>query len=451
MSSNCVLLTIDSLRADHATGESGLMPTLNELAASGVSFSRAYANGYSTPISFPTLLTGTYANHHGGPAYMADERPFLASKLAAAGYETAAFQTNPHLRVEKNYDVGFGTFNDFDDEAGGLSRLRYLVTQNLDSDSRLYALLKRLYHLFRTTSGSADYAEAPTLNDRALDWLDGEWNRESPFFLWIHYMDVHYPFYPPEEFRQQVTDRTVPNGRAISLNGKMHEDGAELTAEEVADLRALYRGEVRYTDHHIGELLAGLRERDCFDDTLFLVTSDHGELFGEHGLFGHPPSGYEESYHVPLVARGPTLPEGRTVDAPATLLDVPPTVTEVLDIDGDPRWDGESLVPATRGEGTAEDGTAVLGDSRDVLACQTGEWRLVWWREVTNPGDPGNEWELRDLDVGQRVPLDDHEAVVERLRDRLQGFVERAEAADSVEAPDVDGTTEQRLEALGYR
>lgn len=450
MNANCVLLTIDSLRADHATAESGLMPNLADLAESGVQFSRAYANGYSTPVSFPTLLTGTYASHYGGSAYMAEDRPFLASKFADAGYRTAAFHTNPHLRVEKNYDVGFDTFNDFDDEAGGLSRLRYLVTQNLDNDSRLYALLKRLYHLFRTTSGSTDYANAPTLNDRALNWLDEEWSRDKPFFLWIHYMDVHYPFYPPEEFLERATDRSVPNSRAISLNGKMHEDGAEFSEDEVADLRALYRGEVRYTDHHLGRLVDGLRERDCFEDTVFVATSDHGELFGEHGLFGHPPTGYEESYHVPLVSCGPGIPDGHTVDGAVSLVDIPPTIAELVDLGGDSRWEGTSLAPAVRGQRELEERSMVLGDE-DVLACQRGQWRLVWWRQHRNPHDGDREWELWNILTEERVPLSEHTDTVDTLREELHDFIERARKVDAVDAPDVDETTEQRLEALGYK
>jgi len=447
MTKNCVLLTIDSLRADHTTDKSGLMPQLTEYAASGVQFTQTYSNGYSTPISFPTILTGTYADHYGGHGYMSNDRPFLATKFQTAGYETAGFHTNPHLRDDKNYDLGFKTYNDFDDEAGQLSKFRYFITQNLDSSSASYRLLKRAYHFFRTTSGSNDYTEAPKLNQKALTWLDEEHDDENPFFLWTHYMDVHYPFYPPDEF---LTDRSISNKRAISVNGKMHEENVDLSDTDADDLRALYRGEVRYMDHHIGELLDDLKERGLFDETVFIITSDHGELFGEHGLFGHPPSGYEESFRVPFVIFGPGIPDGQRVDQLGSLLDLPPTVADLFDLDADPNWEGESLLPYIQGDQETSEKGMYLGDT-DVLSYQTSEWRLIWWRTRDNPEQPDREWELRRLPECERVPLAEHEAVVDRFREKLKEYLDRTDDQEDLAEPAVDKTTEERLEALGYK
>ena len=449
MGQNFVLLTVDSLRADHATADSGLMPRVNEYTNDGVRFTRAYANGYATPISFPTILTGTYGDHYGGTGYMSEERPFLAAKFQAAGYDTAGFHTNPHLRDDKNYDVGFETYNDFDDEAGGLSQLRYLVTQNLDSNSVLYKLLKRGYHFFRTTSGSSDYTEAQALNRKALRWLDQERNDDSPFFLWTHYMDVHYPFYPPEEFLETVTDRSISKNRAISVNGKMHEEGATLSETDTADLQALYRGDIRYLDHHIGEFIDELKQRGLFEDTVFIVTSDHGELFGEHGLFGHPPSGYEESFHVPFFCFGPGIPEGKEIDDIASLLDLAPTVADLFDLGEDDRWEGKSLVPSLGGD--REEEHAMYLGNEDVLAYQNESWRLVWWRTMDNPEDPDREWVLWRLPECERVPIADQEALVERFREELETYISRTEQAEELAEPSVDESTEDRLEALGYK
>lgn len=448
MGTNFVLLTIDSLRADHAGSD--LMPNLTEYADGGVRFSRAYSNGYSTPVSFPTILTGTYASHYGGDGYMADERPFLASAFESAEYSTAGFHTNPHLRDEKNYDVGFETYRDFDDEAGDLSRMRYLVTQNLSSDAFLYKILKRLYHFVRTTSGSTDYTEAPKLNDRALQYLDEEYGGEEPFFLWTHYMDVHYPFYPPDRFLEQVSDRSISNSRAISVNGKMHEDDADLTEKDRKDLQALYRGEVRYMDHHLGEFIEALKERGLYEDTVFVVTSDHGELFGEYGIYGHPAAGYEENFHVPLVCFGPGIPEGETVEEMVSLLDVPPTVADLFELGEDDRWDGESLVPAIEGESRDGEKTVFLGDE-DVLSYQNESWRLVWWRTFENPVDPNEEWELWRLPECERVALDEHEDIVERFREQMYAFLDQMDDDETFEEPEVDEATEDRLEALGYK
>lgn len=450
MEKNCVLLTIDSLRADHATDECRLMPRLNEYTDSSVRFTQAFSNGYSTPISFPTILTGTYSDQYGGHRYMSDERPFLAATLQDAGYETAGFHTNPHLRDEVNYDVGFDTYNDFDDEAGDLSQLRYLITQNLDSDSTLYKLLKRAYHFFRTTSGSTDYTEAPKLNQKALRWIDDEYDEENPFFLWTHYMDVHYPFYPPEEFLEEATDRSISKNRAISVNGKMHEEGEEFSEADIADLQALYGGEVRYMDHYLGEFIESLKQRGLYEDTIFVVTSDHGELFGEHGLFGHPPSGYEESFHVPLIVFGPGVPERETVDSTVTLLDLPPTVAELCGLDTNPRWDGESLVPLIEGDKSKKEELSVLGN-QSVAICLSERWRLVWWRDPEHRETSDREWELWDRTANEHVPIADHEAEIQPLRDELRTFIESTDSSEDLEEPAVDQATEDRLEALGYK
>jgi arylsulfatase A-like enzyme len=448
MASNCILLTIDSLRADYASPEKELMPNLNELATSGVRYTSAYANGYSTPVSFPSILTGTYTSHFGGNAYMSDERPFLASHFNEGGYQTAAFHTNPHLRVEKNYDTGFDFYNDFDEEAGSLSQIRHLITNALDNDSRLYKYLRRIYHLFRMTSGSADYAKAPTINSRAEDWLDDHCQSETPFFLWLHYMDPHYPFIPPEEFLEQVTSRDISKNRAISLNGKMHEQSEEMDDEDIEDLRALYRADVRYTDHHIGEFIEELESRGLFDDTLLAITADHGEFFGEHDLFGHPPAGYDEGIRVPLVLTGPGVPENETYGGGVSLVDLAPTLAELCGLEEDSKWEGKSLVSTF--EEDTETRSLIIGDE-DVLAYQRGRWRLVWWRTAEHSRDPDCEWELRDVTENESVDLSEQEEIVSEFESELRAHIERAEEVTSVEGPETDADVQDQLEALGYK
>lgn len=445
MASNCVLLTVDSLRADHVNPD--LMPTVNDLSDGGLACERAYATGYSTPNSFPGILTSTLANEYGGPGYMSGDRPFLARTFAQAGYGTAAFHTNPHLRRAKNYDVGFGSFNDFDDGADNLSRARYLVTQTLDGDSLLYKVLKRFYHLIRTTAGSTDYAPAPEINRRALEWLDEERDDDAPFFVWNHYMDVHYPFYPPSEF----LDAEISMSRRISLNGKIHERPDTLGETDVDDLRALYRGDVRYLDHHIGGLLDALEVRGLLADTLVVLTSDHGELFGEHGLFGHPPSGYEPSLRVPLVFNGPEASAGVSITEPVWLTDIAPTVADLLGLEASPAWEGLSLRRSMEGDGLPEGRTVLVGDVETLLACQAADWRLVRWRDTECPTDPDREWELLRVPAGDPVPIDDHGPVFERLRRKIRLYEAKIADQDSLAEPDVEASTMRRLDALGYR
>lgn len=450
MQKNCVFVTIDSLRADHTIEDAGVMPQFNQHADDGFRFTRAYANGYSTPISFPSILTGTHADHYGGHEYMSDKRPFLAKTFRDAGYETAGFHTNPHLRDEVNYSTGFDTYNDFTDEAGDLSQLRLFLTQNLNNDSTVYKLLKRAYHFLRTTSGSADYTEAPKLNQKALRWIDEEYDEQSPFFLWTHYMDVHYPFYPPDDLLTEVTDRSITNSQAISVNGKMHEENEGLSPSDIADLRALYCGEVRYVDRYLGELIEQLKQRGLYGDTIFVVTSDHGELFGKGGLYGHPPSGYEESYHVPLTVFGPGIPEADTSDSTVTLLDLQPTIAELCGIEADPRWEGESLVPLIEKNRSVKEGLSVVGN-QSVAACLSEKWRLVWLRKPEHRDTADREWELWNRTTNERVQIANHEEEIQSLREELTQFMKQANNSENVKNPSLNQTTETRLESLGYK
>lgn len=435
---NFLLVTVDSLRAD-AVG-TGLTHTIDELADEGVRFTNAFSNGYSTPVAFPAIQTGTYPDQYGGQEYMSEERPFLAQCLADAEYETAGFHSNPHLRRENNYDIGYQVYNDFDEQSDSLSSLRLFLSTHLDNYSWLHQSLRRVYHTFRTTSGGADYTKASNINEQALTWLD---DITEPFFLWVHYMDVHYPFYPPDEFVKQAGHEPVSTSRAISLNGLMQENPETLSNADIRDLRSLYEGDVRYTDHHLGRLLDGLRAQGHDDGTAVVVTSDHGELFGEHGLFGHPPSVHNESVAVPLVAAGPGLPSGMTVDEQAALIDLPPTIAEYLDIDSPERWRGRSLPPV----GRTGERPIVLGNER-VLGCRADGWQLV----RDHPDEGSVSWELWDLSADAVVDPDAYPEVTETLRqpinDYLAGMDETAESLPEVGA---DEQLQERLEALGYR
>jgi arylsulfatase A-like enzyme len=450
MSQNVVLVTVDSLRADRTGPDSDTMPTLTALADRGVSYEQAFSNGYSTPVSFPAILTGTYPDQYGGYQYMSDRRPFLARHLADHGYHTAAFHSNPHLRAERNYDAGFDDYAGFEATTDTGSSLRFLVTERLDSDSRLYAFLRRAYHLFRS-SGSKDYLTAPKINARALRWLDETWDTTRPFFLWNHYMDVHYPFYPPDEYVRAPGDGSIPTSRRLKLNGRMHEDPSAMTERDRRDLRALYDGEVRYMDDHLGRLLDELASRDLLGDTLVVVTSDHGELFGEYGQYGHPPLLQDELMRIPLVLTGPTVTSGTSVARQTALVDLAPTVSSLLGFDSDSAWVGQDTTTFFNDDAAAESRELILGD-RTVIGCQTSEWRLIQWVDADGRLNVSDEWELWDRTTNERVALDDHTDVVGRLRDSLSAYRELVqETEERLPEVEADDDVENRLEALGYR
>lgn len=458
---NVLLITIDSLRYDRALGMDGAAdraPTLNRLAEEFVSFDQAIANGPNTPSSFPTILTSTNPLMYGGYRYLDDARPFVSRTLKQAGFRTVGYHSNPHLGPEKNYNHGFDTFNDGGERDTDARSLKNFVDRHVDPDSILYKLLRRTYHLVTMTADTSAYAKAPAITAKATDWLTDDWDGETPFFMWLHYMDVHYPFTPPAECLERLGVDPPSRRRVAKLNGKMQEDTGSLSDQDVDDLRSLYDGEMLFLDDSIDRLLSDLERRAVLDETAVVVTADHGEAFGEHGRFGHHPYLYDELLHVPLVMRLPDV-DSRRIDQQVSLIDLPPTLYDLVGVEVPEGVQGRSLVGLMNDETSVEDedgedgaeadDSVVICTSRggDMLSTRTPKWKLLWDREVDDvelyglESDPGES----------RNVSEENPAVVERFRGLLEDHVAEARETDT-ELPDVEESDEvkQRLEDLGY-
>lgn len=437
---NVLLVTVDSLRWNTLSESPELVaPNVASLARRGTEFTQAVSNGPNTPSSFPSILTGTHPLMYGGYRYLDEARPFLSRSLRDAGFTTVGYHSNPHLGPEKNYNHGFDVFNDGEEGSDSVDTLTNLVDENLSSDSRLYSLLRRLWHAFGSATGASAYERAESITDDALGWLDG-WNGEQ-FFGWVHYMDVHYPFQPPDEHLKAIGYEPLSARRVASLNDAMEESPDSLTDEDVADLRALYRGELHYVDRHVGRLLDALAEQGVREDTTIVFTADHGEAFGEHGRWGHHPYMYDELLRVPLIVDEPGRSPG-TDDTQVSLIDIFPTVCDACGVERPEELQGENLHEKRDG---VELGTSNGGKR---LAARTPEWKYLW--HVTDDED-----ELYDLDTdpGETEDIsDEHPDVIERLRGDLEVHRETARSTDT-DLPEVEQSEEvqQRLRDLGYK
>jgi len=439
---NILLVTVDSLRYDRLGPgyDSELTPTINELADDGAQFSAAIANGCNTRTSFPSILTGTYPLFYGGYSYLSEDRPFVAEQFRKAGYETVGYHSNPHLGRDQNYDTGFDVFNDEAESSDSISSLKDRVERRLDPDSRIYAVLRRLWHRFSMTTGSAAYAKADTISNNAIDWLDS-YDGDEPFFIWLHYMDVHYPFTPPKEHLRELGIDPLSDRRVADLNGKMHERPAELSEADHSDLIDLYHGEIRFVDAEIERVLEKLAAEGYDEETTVTVTADHGEAFGEHGQYGHKPGLYDELLRVPLVMDAPQR-EPQQVDKQVSLLDLGPTLLELADIEVPSAMDGESVFS------TLDERPVVsVAASGEMLSARTTQWKCFW--RVAD-----ETIELYDLttDPDETTDVsDDHPTVVEEFRELLTDHREAARQTDT-DVPEVDTSkeTEQRLRDLGY-
>jgi arylsulfatase A-like enzyme len=395
-----LLVTVDALRADHCgfCGYDGrTTPFLDSLAEEALVLESAFAVGPGTPSSFASLFSSRYPLEFGGYEGFSATRPSLPEHLQRRGVTTAGVHSNPYLSRHYGYDRGFDRFDDsFEeaDEPGLFERVKTEAGALLSRHETAYRLGRRLF--LAVFDEEKPYVDATETTDRVLDRLADAPDRS---FCWAHYLDVHGPYLPPDEH----LDRELPPGRVEALNERMQADDPDLGGRELADLEALYDGELRYVDAEIRRLFGTLEARGRLEDTAVVVTADHGEEFLDHGRLGHHPTLYDELIHVPLLV---WLPPGarEELDARATggvpeqvsLLDVAPTVTDLLGVEPAPRFGGRSVL---RESGRGHPVVSEVSNPHGVLkvderfrrrAVRTGEWKLI-------VGPDGEE--LYDLDA----------------------------------------------------
>lgn len=454
--SNVVLVTIDSLRADHlgAYGyDRNTTPVIDKMAAEGMYFD-AYANSHWTRASFPSIITSTYPMEYGGYQFLSDSRVTVGEAMKNAGHRTAAFHSNLWLSRDYNYNRGFDHFYDSKSEPSLLSRLRTYVKLHINQDSPLYRVLQWLYDTTEEKAGidvGQTYQDAKKTTDNAIEWVESVDTQED-IFLWVHYMDVHHPYVPHDrDARELGVDLDVSERDAIKLRRKMLENSDKLSENELQTLVDLYDTEIRYTDRHIGRLRNAISNSLGLDDTAFVVTSDHGEEFGEHGGFSHNPSFYDEVLHVPFIVDGADRvgvsdSTGKQIES-IELLDTAPTVCDLGGEEPMEIYRGRSAINAI-GTGKNVDLFSETGQGEDWKVCLRSDgWKFIWDRdsgikELYNlDSDPGEKSNV--LDENPEIGKEYEEAVQEHL-------AEVRETNEDLPEVGMDSGTEERLKNLGY-
>jgi arylsulfatase A-like enzyme len=447
-----LLITIDSLRADHLSSygyERETTPHIDGVGADGHLLEQAFAHGPTTRKSFPTILTSSYPLMYGGYDRISEQRTLISELLDDAGYRTAGFHSNPYLSEQFGYARGFDTLVDSASDSTATARLRQAVKNNLDEDGALFRFLKWAFDRTEETVGvevGSAYTDAETLTDRALETLQGM-PAEEPVFLWVHYMDVHHPYLPPEGCQREFRDSPIPERHAVQLRRKMLEAPDEVTDDERQQLVDLYDAEIRYTDREIGRLLEGV-ERARPDDPVVVVTADHGEEFADHGGYSHDTV-HDEGIHVPLIVDDGDG-SGRYDDV-VGLLDVAPTLVEYAGLDQPETFYGYSLRRLFDGEAWPRE--SVIGElgqpepGERNFFYRSADWKYMHWAD-------GSE-ELYDIqaDPGERDDIVDEEPpALAEIRAEIDDHVERLDETRT-DVGDVEMTEEvqERLEMLGYK
>jgi len=340
---NLILLTIDCLRADRLSclGYSKkTTPNLDNLARTGIFFSQAISVGSSTAPSFIAMCTSTYPLMYGGELSVTNSRTTVAQVLKEHGYHTAAFHSNPWVSSLFGYHKGFDTFDDgilkwrFESL---LSKPKAIAERIVGKTGRLHDFLFQIYSINMATN---IISKAEVINRKAISWL-----RDNPnnFFLWIHYMEAHQPYLPSSRFTS-----LLKSYRIVGLEMKARTSPGSLSPEEVNRLSELYDTNLSYIDKEISSLLRTLKQSNILDDTFVIITADHGEQFMEHGRHGHGNCLYEELIHVPLIIAGPGL-KAQVISQQVSLLDLGPTILDILEIEKPKAFLGNSLLPLITG------------------------------------------------------------------------------------------------------
>ena len=319
---NVVLVTYDSLRADHVGHhgyERDTTPTLDAMAEEGVTFENAIAPASRTNPSMASTFTGepmVVRDRVADPEYARSHlrrHGTLAERMSELGYTTGAFNPNAYASRYYGFDRGFDTFEDF---LFSSDRYQSLFEEHL-GDSSLVTTLRNLRNLVRRQEAFKTWN---TYVDQIEEWVR---DQTEPFFLWVFSLDTHFPHLMPREYREwsNVVQMYYYNWRCNQLIDEFDIDLSEREKQKIIDI---YDDSILFAD----ALLAELRERLDEFDPVFVVHGDHGEAFDEHGVYGHfYPSLYEENVRVPLV-----VSEGDAtgaVDRPISLLELPELVERV--------------------------------------------------------------------------------------------------------------------------
>jgi arylsulfatase A-like enzyme len=370
---NVIVIVVDTLRADHLSSygyERETSPFMDSLAAEGVRFENAISPSSWTQPSHASMLTGRYTYEHQAEILPLDDTyPTIGEVLQSQGYRTGAFSANTLFFTRRQ---GFGRgFLRFEDN--------YQTPPDAILNSSLYGYLFDYYGLRK----ALNYEGVPTrrlasdINESALDWVGAD---SKPFFLFINYFDAHDPYTPPEPYRSLYGQ--APGGL---INGFVERYHPELTPAQLQSEIDAYDGSINYVDDQIQALFAELESRGLLENSIVIVTADHGESLGEHGLLQHSASLYRQEIHVPLIVWGAGVPAGVVIDTPVSTTGLPSTILELIDAnDGSfpsppltaffggsvpPGW-AAPISEVAQFEGAAEQNPTTYGEMKSVTGAE---------------------------------------------------------------------------------
>ena len=473
---NVLFVVMDTVRKDHLTPYGYDEPTTPGLAAfadEATVYDQAVAPAPWTLPVHASMFTGLYPSQHGASQeqpYLPDDVGTLAQAMSAAGYDTACYSSNAWITPYTRLTAGFDDQDNFFEVMPGdfLSGALADFWQKINDNDRMRAVANRLVevgndiHEYFAGGDGAD-SKTPQVVDNTIEFVDSS----EQWFTFINLMDAHLPVFPPEEYREEFAPGVDPS--EVCQNSKEYNSGArDISEQEFEDIRGLYDAEIRHIDAQLERLFDHLKETGQWEDTLVVVCADHGELHGEHGIYGHEFGIYDPLVNVPLMVKAPGE-EPRRTDQQVELQDLYHTVLDFAGVEAvgeplDPKRsllsadyrdfaDGEYAQLETKAENAGID---LDEDSRYYSRMRAA--RRVDGKYIRNERIDDEAYRL-DRDPGETENLvgdTDTEETIAEVEATLREFEERVgETWDDDYDPDdvlgdMDETTKDRLEDLGY-
>ncbi len=414
---NILLILVDTLRRDHLGTygyERDTSPNIDALAKRSIRYERAYSQSSWTIPSTAALLSARYASDLGIRRQhdrLSDEVLLLPEVLKQNGYRTGAVVSHVFISRRWNFDQGYDFFD------GG----------NVKG------------HAAVTSAG---------VTDAALRFIDRSFGA-GPSFLLVHYFDPHADYIEHEGYRfsQEMNyDGPIKSGMIYKY---VKSSFRRSHPEDLAYLLALYDSEIAFTDAQIGRLIRHLEERELLDDTIVILTADHGEEFLEHQSFGHALTLYQEQIHVPLLIRWPGAERGRVSSRVVQTIDIFPSILDYLGIPAPPGIAGLAIQAQTQERPAISETFRKPVRLRSIVS---GDYKLIWDLDA----EAGTDHRLYriDRDPEERVDVLEREPqVAARLQSELQrrfGRLEMKHAPSSSPRVELSDEEKRALEALGY-
>jgi len=397
---NVVLLTIDTLRRDvlGCYGGTSFTPFIDSIQNHCIRFIQAHSSGPYTQAAFPGLLTSTYYLEYGRQKMLSSKRTLVSEVLKNAGIVTAGFHSNPYISAYFGWNRGWDVFYD-----------------SMEDD----------------VDDMVPYIPARDINGKVERWLAshaGSGTGYKPFFLWLHYMDVHEPYVPDRKYIDLV-DPTLKLSREemfrLFTEVLLKRDASNKATVEL--LRKLYCAHVRAMDDEVRALFGILERQNVLKDTWLILTTDHGDEFGDHGGLSHDGKMYSELVHVPLIIFEPTRNQEEVCEALVSTIDVSPTLVHLFGLNRVEAFEGQSLLPldgysvrGVYGEAVDKHGSQEKGEEKEVHYYREGDLKIIYHER-------GDLWELYDLKADPKETRNIIEAspFAERMKQKIRPRVKR--------------------------